>query len=276
MNDYLGKESNEAATKSLSILRRIFDTKKQLAFQILHSNINISKFGYQQDRQLNGFLGIESEDLENKEEDEFQPLEPLGSAETESEVETDSDEEQRELNKRLKEGKSGGKGILLGEESMEANARAVISKEENLDQFNNEEFKGNHFESFENQHNHVQYENSKDVNPLFKNQEKNGEGSLPDNNEKNEIEVNNQQNANEFALKLSFGNDSFNKDGTGMDSDVLKLPQPQKVKAESEKGKFNSSFEVEQKKFGKEMDYLLSSKTLGEKSPKTSTMYQER
>jgi hypothetical protein len=276
MNDYLGKESNEAATKSLSILRRIFDTKKQLAFQILHSNINISKFGYQQDRQLNGFLGLDSEDLENKEEDEFQPVEPLGSAETESEVETDSDEEQRELNRRLKEGKSGGKGILLGEESMEANARAVISKEENLDQFDNEDFKGNHFESFENQNNQGQHDNSKDVNPLFKNQEKNGEGSSPVNNEKNEIEVDNEQNANEFALKLSFGNDSFNKNGSGMESDVLKLPQTHKVRAESEKGKFNSSFEVEQKKFGKEIDYLLSSKTLGEKSPKTSTMYQER
>ena len=276
MNDYLGKESNEAASRIFSLLRRKIDIQKKMGFQFLHSNVNISKFGYQQDRQLNGFLGLDSEDLEDKASNQMNAFEDLTtpqSGKTESELESDSEEEQMELNRRLKEGKSGGKGILLGEDSMQANARVVAQNEDEFQEITDEEFKGNHFESFENG-NKIP-ENSEEVNPLFKNQEKQESGE-EDKMETHEIEVNDEQNANEFPMKLSFGNDSFNKNGSGVEPESLRIPMAKKINVESEKGKINSSFEVEEKKFGKGIDHLLSSKTLGERSPKVSSMYQER
>jgi len=48
------------------------------------------------------------------------------------------------------------------------------------------------------------------------------------------------------------------------------------VKEVVNKNKIQSSFEMEPKQISREVDDLLSYKTVGEKSPKTSLMYQEK
>lgn len=299
MNDYLGKEQNEATTKLFEILRKHVDIQKRMTFQFLHTNINISKYGYQEERQLNEFLDLESEDFENKidlEAENFQKNSKAElEAETESEDESDSEKEQMELNRILKEGRSGGKGIQLGDESREINARMVISKEENLGKFeiNGEDtgFDGG-FQSFENQK-PINVENSNHVNPLFQNQIKTEENSrftnearnkpLEEmaNNSKQNLNESNTQNEkiknNELKTKLSFGNDSFNQNQSNMEMETGNTFQnKKKVNEFSENVKIQSSFEMEPKKISREVDDLLSSKTLGERSPKTSNMYQER
>ena len=305
MNDYLGKEHNEATTKLFEILRKHVDIQKRMTFQFLHSNVNISKYGYQQERQLNGFLNLESEDfedntnlkIENSQENSDQELE----AETESEEESDSEKEQMELNRILKEGRSGGKGIKLGEESREVNARMVISKEEDIRQFEiddeNTRFQGGGFQSFENQK-PINVENSNDVNPLFRNQMKTEENSEFTNEAgnkqsgvfENNLKLNELDNGkssqqenqksnknNELKTKLSFGNDSFNQNQSNVEGEKGNaFQQDKKVNVLIENVKIQSSFEMEPKKISREVDDLLSSKTLGERSPKTSNMYQER
>jgi hypothetical protein len=302
MNDYLGKEYNEATTGLFNLLHQKVDLQKRHCFQILHSNVNISKYGYQNERKMNGFLDLDSEDLmghndTNAEDSELKTLkegeskpengdhvfgdETVGVSEEEVESESDSEMEQMELNKMLKEGKSGAQGIKLGENSLRENARVLMTRTDDVDEF---EVHGdnNHFESFE-QNEGVQ-QNSDSVNPLFKNQEK-AQGMEKSNlfeeesismdkkakdtdvemsAQRHEIEVENGEEGNDFRLKLSFANDSFNRGGN---------EEEVKMTVDSEKIRVQSSFELEQKK---DIGFLLSSKTVGDGSPKTSNMYTER
>lgn len=298
MNDYLGKEYNEATTHLFSLLHTKLDLQKRLTFQILYSNINISKFGYQNERGMNGFLNLDSEDLDDPSKATNVGLESQGEPRTGDldeeasgpEEESDSETEQMELNRLLKEGKSGAKGIQLGDESLEAHARVVMTRDDHIEEF---EIEGDqalnengHFESFENQKVQIARlsKDSNQVNPLFENREKTEGNSQTGNQvehgnlfevepeikitgqspeiEKHEIKVEQGEQTNDFPLKLSFANDSFNHTQSGQ--------------VDSEKVKVQSSFEVEPKNIKKDIDYLLSSKTLGERSPKTSNMYQER
>lgn len=273
MNDYLAKELNEAATEIFGILRRRVDLQKQMAFRFLHSNVNISKFGYQNDRRLNGFFNLEPSDFDE------QVSNGSANAPSEDDAETDSAGEQLKLNRELKQGRSGEKGILLGEKVQTKPQDAHAA-----------ELGGRPFESFENEEQTGQNDNG--VNPLFQNTVKTGDTSSFANEttdhklnlfgehppkegateQNHEFEVDGDQ-ANEFPLKLSFRNDSFNQN----DAQECLAEQSPKNKIESERGKLNSSsFEVEQKKYAREIDHLLSSKTLGERSPVVSNMYQER
>lgn len=115
MNEYLAKDVNGAASSIFRILHEKVDHQKQMAFRFLHSNINVSKFGFQIEREFHMELEQGKEQLELLEPQSGHIEMDFGS-EPEEESPSVSDDEQVQLNRQLKQGRRQGRAILLGED----------------------------------------------------------------------------------------------------------------------------------------------------------------
>lgn len=131
MNEYLLKDINGAASTIFKILHRQVDHQKQMAFRFMHSNINVSKFGFLIEREFDGELelGIDQLKLLDPQNDQLDmSLSQLSDSQSQSE----SEDEQVQLNRDLKRGKRQGKGILLGEDRRHAESKQSNQIHQNL------------------------------------------------------------------------------------------------------------------------------------------------
>lgn len=278
MNQYLTKEQYESVKVIFRWIHEKLDVNKKMSFDFITSHVHQQKFGNQQERVQNGFNQFES-DYENSDLNPHTKQSRGSQEDNDDEEEIDSDQEFINLNYNLKQGKSGARGVSLGEESLQNNARYVISNENNLDDFDRNSltvpsnFAGEGFRSFEGaqQTEPIQPQNT---NSIFSNQlkpeENNQTNYLNDGyfqkQNKHEIHVGNGP--ERIKAGLSFGNNSFDIDGSDQDKIIFK------------RSSFGENYDLSLKKseedfknnllgigMSKTEENLLSSKTLGGKTP---------
>ena len=279
MNQYLTKDQHEAISSIFQILRARVDLHKRMGFDYLSSNVKILKFGNQEERLRMGFMQLESDALGDDENSNLDSQEKDKEEESVEETEeSDSDLEQIELNRRLKEGQSGAQGVRLGDDSLQNNALFVMSKQDNLNDFEKEEmnapdFIAQGFQSFEMER-PVESSASNHVNPIFQNKipgEEDSEirnTSVHSNNvfigedehdtqksldkqseeESHVIQIPSDQNAGEMESKLSFCNQSFHHDCEHSSEEVSK----EVLKRSSFGGSSNTSKKIEELPIGNE------------------------
>lgn len=229
MTEYLTKKQYDAVNSIFSWIREKLDVNKKICFEMLSANVRNSKYGYQEQKIETGFKEFQS-DLEDEDqtvnnEDQTKKNEKL-TVTNNNEIQNEllqsenpsiyeSDREFIELNKNLKEGKSGTRGVTLGDESLQNNARFVISNENNLVEFDkNDKNKINliqeDFQSFE-----IEKKNesklSNQTNSLFKNLAKEEDEKNLIINKKTSTFNNEESGVSSEIMQigLSFGNESF-------------------------------------------------------------------
>jgi hypothetical protein len=284
-----------------SWVRKKIDVDKQTCFEMLSANVRNKKYGFQEQKIEKGFKEFQSDvddqdesQTENKPDAQDHVIEANGTpfAETnqmenellqsENPSVYESDREFIELNKHLKDGKSGARGVTLGEDSLQNNARFVISNEDNFAEFQKNEKDTNDvmqadFQSFELE-NKKESSMSNQTNSLFKNQIKDEEEQEKSSTFKNRVSFGNKEesaiSSEMTQVQLSFANESFNQNiMVDPDNELFKKTSAINPINESKKSQGNESESMcEMSEIGIDgtKENLLSSQTLGKKSQNIS------
>lgn len=294
MTDYLTMEQHEAVESMFLWIREKLDVNKKMCFEMLSANVRNKKYGFQEQKIEKGFKEFQS-DLEDEDENQPQDQEQVKEdhvieanstpfaennlmqnelLQSDNPSVFESDREFIELNKHLKDGKSGARGVTLGEDSLQNNARFVISNEDNFVEFQKNDkqpadiIQGD-FQSFELEKKKESIVSNK-TNSLFKNQDEEEKSS----SFKNRISIGNKEesevSSEMIQVGLSFANESFTQNNTiDPDKEMFKKTSLGSPIGGSKKSQGNESeFMCEMSEVGIDgaKENLLSSQTLGKKS----------
>lgn len=277
MNQYLTKEQYESVKVIFRWIHEKLDVNKKMSFDFITSHVHQKKFGNQEQRVQNGFNQFES-DFEHSDPERNTKKSRDSQAANDQDEEIDSDQEFINLNYNLKQGKSGARGVSLGEDSLQNNARFVISNEDNIHEFDRNSltvplsFTGEGFRSFERTQ-QTEPTDSRNSNLIFADQSKMQE-QYPNNyikdesfQKQNKHEIYVQNDPERIKAGLSFGNNSFDVDGSDQDKIIFKRSSFGENHGPSSK-LFEQDFKknILEVELSKAEENLLSSKTLGGKT----------
>jgi hypothetical protein len=250
-----------------------------MSFDFITSHVHQKMFGNQEQRVQNGFNQFES-DFEQTDQELNTKKSKDSQAATDQEEEIDSDQEFINLNYNLKQGKSGARGVSLGEDSLQNNARYVISNEDNLHEFDRNSltvplsFTGEGFRSFEATQ-QAEPSNSRNTHSIFADQSK-AQDEYPNSyikdesfqkQNKHEIYVHND--SERIKAGLSFGNNSFDVDGSDQDKAIFKRSSLKQSEEDFRKNLLEVGL-------SKTEENLLSSKTLGGKTASYDPSFKDK